>query len=56
MMLKMNVNELQPLIVEIFDLSSGREEGDGAGAEGAKPARQHPKTPQAVYLPPPINC
>ena len=34
MMLKMNVNELQPLIVEIFDLSSGREEG--AGAEGSE--------------------
>ena len=45
MMLKMNVNELQPLIVEIFDLSSGREEGDGAGAEGSEASSTTPKNP-----------
>ena len=35
MMLRMNVNELQPLIVEIFDLSSGHdkaEEGEGGSS------------------------
>ena len=32
MMLKMNVTELQPLIVEIFDLSSG---SNTAGAEAS---------------------
>ena len=41
MMLRMNVNELQPLIVEIFDLSSGRDEADGAeGSEAASSTSQ----------------
>ena len=35
MMLKMNVNELQPLIVEIFDLTSGPAPANTAGAEAS---------------------
>ena len=40
MMLRMNVNELQPLIVEIFDLSSGRDEADGAEGDETRPTSQ----------------